>query len=146
MDPNLLSTLAIVLVMIIAFQFMIVRPAKAKAEAQQATVNAIQPGTRVMTTAGIYGNVRHIGTSQAILEIAPGIEMTVAKQAISKVVTPDEDEFEYADDDVSAESGDDELAAERAADDGFASATDEIQPDADGQFRPYQGPDGDAKK
>ena len=32
-----------------------------------------------------------------IIEIAPGVEMTLARQAISKAVSPDEDEFEYDD-------------------------------------------------
>lgn len=103
--------------------FMLIRPAQRKARDQQQLVNTIQPGARIMTGAGIFGTVRHIGDRQAIIEISPGVELTVAKQAILRVVTPDEDEFEYDDapvdsieDDVTDHAADDthEVAAEDA--------------------------------
>ena len=42
--------------------------------------------------------VDDLGERQAIIEIAPGLEMTVIKQAIVKTLKPEDDEFEYSDD------------------------------------------------
>ena len=72
---------------------------KQKKQKEQAElVGKLSPGARVMTTAGVFGTVRHLGERQAILEIAPGVEMTVLKQAIMRAAEASEDEFEYDDD------------------------------------------------
>lgn len=86
------------LLMVAAFYFLLIRPAQKKQRAQQEMVGKLAPGTRVMTTAGIYATILHLGDKQAIVEIAPGVEMTLLKQAIMRAVNPDEDEFEYDDD------------------------------------------------
>jgi preprotein translocase subunit YajC len=54
-------------------------------------MSAISPGSRVMLGSGLFGTVVAVGPRQVVLEISPGAEVTVLKQAISKVVT-DEDE------------------------------------------------------
>ena len=48
-------------------------------------------------SSGVFGTIRHLGERQAIIEIAPGIEMTVVKQAVVKTLTAEDDEFEYSD-------------------------------------------------
>lgn len=78
--------------------FMLIRPAQKKTKEQQQLVSTIQPGARIMTGSGIFGTVRHVGERQAIIEISPGVEMTVAKQAIMRTIKAEDDEFEYADD------------------------------------------------
>jgi Preprotein translocase subunit YajC len=62
---------------------------------------ALEAGARVMTISGIVGTIKHLGEKQAILEISPGVEMTVVKGAIS--MQPVDDEFEYADETDAAE-------------------------------------------
>ena len=101
MDP---VTLSMLVALFAIMYFMLIRPAQKKAKEQQQLVSTIQPGARVMTGSGIYGTVRHVGDLQAIIEISPGIEMTVAKQAILRTVRAEDDEFEYDDD---AETADD---------------------------------------
>jgi preprotein translocase subunit YajC len=110
------TSLLMVAVVVAAGYFLMIRPAQKRQAAQQKTVNEIVPGTRIMTTAGVFGTVRHLGEKQAVIEIAPGIEMTVLKGAIARVAKPDEDEFEYEDDD------DLEPGEETADDDGFGQA------------------------
>jgi preprotein translocase subunit YajC len=79
----------------VALYFIMIRPQQKRAKEQQAKIKALEPGARVMTVSGIIGTVKHLGEKQAILELAPGVEITVVKQAIS--TQPVEDEFEYAD-------------------------------------------------
>lgn len=69
MDPTTLITLAAV---IAAGYFLMVRPARRQRE-QQATMNALEPGVRIMTTAGVFATIVHMGTKQAVIEIAPGV-------------------------------------------------------------------------
>ena len=98
-DNSMLSTLLMFAVMGLAFWLLLIRPAQRKQKAQQEMVRALGPGTRVMTTAGVLATVREVGERTAVIEISPGVEMTVLKQAIMRTVTADEEEFEYDDED-----------------------------------------------
>jgi len=106
MPADLTSTFLMLALMAAAFYFLLIRPAQKKQKDQQQMVSALAPGVRVMTTAGVFGTVRHLGTRQAIIEIAPGTEMTVLKQAIMRVVPASEEEFEYDDEAAPDAAGD----------------------------------------
>jgi hypothetical protein len=55
-------------------------------------MNALSPGDRVMLASGLFGTVVSVGAKQVVMEISPGTELTVLKQAISRIVTEaDED-------------------------------------------------------
>nr|WP_300149342.1 preprotein translocase subunit YajC [Propionicimonas sp.] len=88
--------------------FVMIRPQQRRQKEQQNLMSSLAPGSRVMLISGIIGTVKYLGDKQAIVEISPGVEMTVDKRAISPQAV--EDEFEYADDD--AEAGDESAPAE----------------------------------
>ena len=111
------STVLMLVLMGAAFYFLLIRPQQKRAKSQQAMTNSLEPGTRVMLSSGVFGTVRHLGERQAIIEIAPGIEMTVVKQAVVKTLKPEDDEFEYADDEE-----------QPAAEESVGSPFDNIQP------------------
>lgn len=94
---DLMSLLPIVLIGA-ALYFLMIRPQQKRAKEQQNLMSALAPGARVMTVSGIIGTIKYLGDKQAIIEISPGVEMTVDKRAISTQKV--EDEFEYADDDA----------------------------------------------
>jgi preprotein translocase subunit YajC len=77
--------------------FLMIRPAKRQQQAQQKLMDSLEVGSRVMLTSGVFGSIRHLGDRQAIIEISPGVDLTVLRRAIAKAVAPDEEEFEYAD-------------------------------------------------
>ena len=79
--------------------FMMIRPSRKRADDQKQMMNAMQPGSRVMLTSGVFGTIQAIGDQQAVVELAPGVAVTVVKQAIAKVVQDTEEEFEYTDED-----------------------------------------------
>jgi preprotein translocase subunit YajC len=86
------STFALIALMVVAFYFLILRPQKRRQQDQQRTMNAIVPGTRVMTGSGLFGTVVSVGDKQVVLEISPGVELTVLKQAVVRIATEaDED-------------------------------------------------------
>jgi len=105
--PNL-STPILIALMVVAFYLLIMRPQKKRQQAIQQTLNSLGPGSRVLLGSGVFGTVIAIGERQALLEISPGVELTVLKQAIVRTVT------ETDEDDLTEEEQlpDDELVAE----------------------------------
>jgi len=99
------STLIFIALLVVAFYFLILRPQRKRQQALQQTMNSISTGS------GLFGTVVSVGPRQAVLEISPGAEVTVLKQAISKVVTDaDEDRLDELDEE------EDETATEQPID------------------------------
>ena len=105
--PNL-STPILIALMVVAFYLLIMRPQKKRQQAIQQTLNSLGPGSRVLLGSGVFGTVVAIGERQALLEISPGVELTVLKQAIVRAVT-DADEEDLTEEE---QLPDDELVVE----------------------------------
>jgi preprotein translocase subunit YajC len=86
------STLIFIALLVAAFYFLILRPQRKRQQAMQQTMSALSPGSRVMLGSGVFGTVVSVGQRQVVLEISPGAELTVLKQAITKVVTEDDED------------------------------------------------------
>lgn len=128
-DNSMMSTLLMLALMAVAFWFLLIRPAQKRQKTQQDMVSKLSPGSRVVTTAGVLGTLRHVGERQVIVEISPGVEMTILKQAIMRVLEPSEEDFEYddeaADDVVVPEDLIEDASLERPVD---APAPDFVDP------------------
>ena len=86
------STLIFIALLVAAFYFLILRPQRKRQQAMQQTMNALSPGSRVMLASGVFGTVLSVGPRQVVLQISPGAELTVLKQAVTKVVTEDDED------------------------------------------------------
>ena len=86
------STIAMIALMGGAVYFLMIRPQQKKAKETAALMNSLEPGSRVMTISGIVGTIKYLGEKQAILEVSPGVEITMDKRALS--TQPVVDEFE----------------------------------------------------
>jgi preprotein translocase subunit YajC len=86
------STLIFIALLVLAFYFLILRPQRKRQQAAQQTMNALSAGDRVMLASGLFGTVVAVGSKQVVLEISPGAELTVLKQAISRIVTAEDEE------------------------------------------------------
>lgn len=84
-----LGTLLPILLIGVVFYLLIMRPARNRQRKQMEMMSALVPGSRVMTTAGVYGTVVAIDEDDAELEIAPGVVIRVVKAAIGKVIQPE---------------------------------------------------------
>ncbi len=103
------STLVMIALMVFAFYFLILRPQKKRQQAIQATLNSLTPGNRVLLGSGVFGTIVSLGDRQAVLEISPGVELTVLKQAIVRTVTESDEDSAVEEDD---DSDDDEAVIE----------------------------------
>ena len=97
MSGNMGMTIVIIVIMVVAMYFLMIRPGRKQQQKQQEMMNSLSVGSRVMLGSGIYGTIRHMGEKQAIIEISPGVDLTILRAAIRSVVSPEDEEFEYAD-------------------------------------------------
>lgn len=105
---NPLVTLLPVILIGVVFYFLLFRPQRRRQQQQAQMQSKLQPGQRVMTTAGMLADIVAIEDDAIVLEVAPGVEVRFVKQAISQVVPDD------VDDDDDDEEEEEEEAAEEA--------------------------------
>src|SRR6478672_1313502 len=82
----------------VAFFFLIVRPQRRQLAARRALIQAVDIGDEIITAGGIYGVVLSIEDDTMQLEVAPGVVLRVAREAVARrrddVVSLDEDAAE----------------------------------------------------
>lgn len=83
-----MSGLIPLLLLPVLMWLLLIRPQQKRMKAQQALLSALGEGDEVMTTAGIYGYINAIEGEMVWLEIAPEIEIRIARSAIAKKVEP----------------------------------------------------------
>jgi preprotein translocase subunit YajC len=115
---NPLVTLLPIIVIGLVFYFLLFRPQRRRQQQAAEMQRKVQPGQRVMTTAGMFATVVATEDNEVVLEIAPGIEARFVKQAIGQVISDDaeDDVDDDAEDEVDEEIEDQE--AEEAAETG----------------------------
>ncbi len=85
------SVLFLVLMMVV-FYFMLIRPQKKRAAQHRNLVDSLSVGDEVVTIGGLFGRVRSIDDEGLGLEVAPGTTLRVLKTAIARrVPQPDDD-------------------------------------------------------
>jgi len=67
----------------IVFYFLLIRPQQKRAKETKAMLSALQKGDEVVTSGGIVGKLSKLNDSYATVEIAPSVEITVQRSAIS---------------------------------------------------------------
>lgn len=86
--PQNISALLPLLLIAVAFYFLILRPTKARQNAAREVQSKLAPGVRAMTTAGLYGTVEAVDGDDVLLEIAPGVTVRYVAAAIARVIDP----------------------------------------------------------
>ncbi len=79
------SLLPFVLIVLV-FWFLVMRPARRQQQKLARTQSAVHVGSEVMLGSGIYGTVVSVGDETLELEVAPGTEVKVARQAVVRVL------------------------------------------------------------
>lgn len=103
------------IVLLVAFgliYFLVLRPRRARMmAAQQQRGSDLTPGQRVRTTAGMYGTVTLVDGTDVEVEVAPGVEIRMLRQAIAAVI-PDEEPEDQFDSEATAQDGEHDAEAE----------------------------------
>jgi len=74
--------------LLLAMYFLVIRPQQQRIRAQQALVSALEEGDEVVSSAGIYGRILELNDETAILEVADGVELKIARGAIARRLEP----------------------------------------------------------
>jgi len=82
-------TFIILAVLVGLFYVLIMRPQRNRQRKAMQTQSQVMPGQRVRTTAGMYGTVISGDDRDVVVEIAPGVQVTMLRRAIMEVVSDD---------------------------------------------------------
>lgn len=85
-EGGALSALPMLLLFIVAFYFLIVRPQSKRAKEQRQLMESLAVGDEVLTTGGIIGRLTKLRDNYAVITIGKDIEMTFQKSAIATVL------------------------------------------------------------
>jgi len=86
---SMAGTIVWLVVMVVLFYFMLIRPQKKKEKQVKAMLDALKPGDSVTTIGGIVGKVLRIKDDKVCIEIGDRTHkhpMTMKREAISSVV------------------------------------------------------------
>ena len=75
-------------ILVIAFLLLVIRPARANRRQFQQLQSTLQPGQQVMLASGIFGEIVTIGDETIELRIAVETVVTVNRHAVSRIITP----------------------------------------------------------
>jgi preprotein translocase subunit YajC len=78
--------------LVVAFGLVYVlfmRPQRARQRKAMQTRSQVMPGSRIRTTAGMYGTVVSGDDRDVVIEIAPGVHVTMLRRAIMEVIPDD---------------------------------------------------------
>lgn len=104
------------IVIIVLFYFLLIRPQQKRAKQARELQLNLQPGDRVMLTAGLFGTVTEVEetTTNIKVEIAHGVVIQVVRQAVAQKVTeaPAEESDEETGEEREVEAPADETSAD----------------------------------
>jgi preprotein translocase subunit YajC len=77
MEPLIVAAVSLILLWA-----LFIYPQQRRVRAHHQLVASLQEGDEVILSAGIFGRIVHLGDDDLTLEVAPGVELRVARQAV----------------------------------------------------------------
>ncbi len=74
------------IIIFVAFYFLLIRPQQKKQKAHAQLVSALQVGDEVLTAGGILGKVTGVSDHYAVVKVSDNTELKIQKQSVSAVV------------------------------------------------------------
>ena len=74
------------IIIFVAFYFLLIRPQQKKQKAHSQLVAALQVGDEVMTAGGILGKVTAVSDHYAVVKVSDNTEIKIQKTSVSAVV------------------------------------------------------------
>jgi preprotein translocase subunit YajC len=89
-----MSALVVIVVLFILFFFLIVRPQRRQSAVQRDLIASLEPGDEIVSAGGLYGEIKEIDGDELQVEIADGLVVRLARNAVVGLVEHDEEEDE----------------------------------------------------
>ena len=77
------------IVLVVAFYFLLIRPQRTRAKTQQDLLGNIQRGDEIVTVGGIFGKVKDVSSDSIIITISSGVDVKITKSAVAKKLSQD---------------------------------------------------------
>lgn len=77
--------------MIAVFWFLLIRPQRQRQAAHRNLIAQLAPDDEVVTAGGMIGILRSISDDHVMVEIAPGTQVRIAKEAVTGIRRKDEE-------------------------------------------------------
>ena len=92
-QPNMLVTMLPFVLMFVVMYFLIIRPQHKKQKEQQAMIDALKKGDKVVTSGGVHGTITGVKDKEGILilQVAKDVQIEVSRGSITKVAQAKED-------------------------------------------------------
>lgn len=87
---GLIAQFAPLLLILVIFWFLVMRPQQKKYKLHQQMINELKRGDKVVTSSGILGKITKVGERFFTLEIADNIEIQIDKSAVASRYNPTE--------------------------------------------------------
>lgn len=84
--PNPLFQFAPLVILIVIFYFMLIRPQMKRTKEMRQMLSALAKGDEAVTNGGVAGKIINIGENYITLEVADGVAIKVQKAAITSVL------------------------------------------------------------
>ena len=84
-----MGALIVIVVLFAAFWLLLVRPQRSQARRQQELIRSLEVGDEIVSAGGLYGTINRIEGDDLVVEIAPEIEVRMARGAVAGIVEPD---------------------------------------------------------
>ncbi|TXH05303.1 MAG: preprotein translocase subunit YajC [Nevskiaceae bacterium] len=85
-QPGALIQFAPLVVLVILFYFMLIRPQMKRAKEQKEMLSSLAKGDEVVTAGGLAGKIATIGENYLSLEVADNVVIKIQKSSVSSVL------------------------------------------------------------
>jgi len=78
--------------MVVIFYFLLIRPQLKQKKKQEALVNSLKTGDQVLTTSGIYGTITNVKDQRIVVRIADNVKVEMSRSSVSNVLNQGSEE------------------------------------------------------
>jgi len=113
---NSFTTILFLLLLFGVVYFLMIRPQQKRRREAQTMQSQLGPGDQIVTIGGLHGTIVSIDDDVATLEVAPGVQVRFARQAIARTLPrQDAEETEAEVEETEAEVADEPMVADDTA-------------------------------
>jgi preprotein translocase subunit YajC len=88
-----LGQLIVIVAMFALLWVFLILPTRRRSQAQRRLISSVEVGDEILTVGGLYGRVDGVsGDDELLVEIAPEIQVRVARRAVAAVLPPEEEQ------------------------------------------------------
>ncbi len=84
-----MGALIVIVVLFAAFWLLLIRPQRSQARRQQELIRSLEIGDEIVSAGGLYGTIKRIDGDDLVVELAPQIEVRMARGAVAGIVEPE---------------------------------------------------------